>query len=60
MYSIDDENLEAAHILPVMDFREHIPSRDCWCKPMDAGDQIYVHNSLDEREKYERGELRPH
>jgi hypothetical protein len=42
------------HVCPVNDLREHLLT-DCWCSPMDD-DGIIVHNSLDQRELYERGD----
>ena len=45
------------HIYPVNDLREHSVS-DCWCDPFDD-EGIIVHNSLDRRELYERGERKP-
>lgn len=45
------------HIMPVDDFREHEIDVNCWCKPKFKDDNtLIVHNSLDERESYERGE----
>lgn len=43
------------HVLPINDFREHVESADCWCKP-DEDDGVVTHHSLDGREKYETGE----
>lgn len=42
------------HVLPVNDLKEHIESRDCWCKPRED-DGVIVHNSMDRREEYEQG-----
>jgi hypothetical protein len=42
------------HVYPFNDLREHSLA-DCWCRPTDD-DGIMVHNSLDGRELYERGE----
>lgn len=41
------------HVIPNQDLREHMEAADCWCRPQDDG-QIVIHNSLDERELYER------
>jgi hypothetical protein len=46
------------HVLPLSDLREHEVSLECWCDPVDD-DGIVVHNALDGREAYERGERRP-
>jgi hypothetical protein len=45
------------HVCPVNDLREHLLT-DCWCGPTDD-DGLVVHNSLDGREFYERGERKP-
>lgn len=46
----DDES----HVSPRGDIREHVLSDTCWCEPFyDEG--VCVHNSLDEREKFELG-----
>lgn len=51
------------HVVPINDLREHIEQgTDCWCKPEvdDSGEELLVvHNALDQREKYETGELKP-
>jgi hypothetical protein len=51
---------DAVHVVPLNDLRDHELSHACWCCPDDAeGDgTLWVHNSLDQREKYETGELR--
>ena len=57
---------EVYHVYPFDDLREHVthdwPTTQCWCRPeihdVDAG-TLVVHNSLDQRERYETGELRP-
>jgi hypothetical protein len=46
-----------AHVLPVADLRQH-SFDECWCDPQDH-DGVIVHNSLDRRELYERGERKP-
>jgi hypothetical protein len=45
------------HVYPINDLREHSLS-DCWCRPTDD-DGVIVHNSLDGRELYERGDRKP-
>jgi len=40
------------HVVPVNDLREHVRSRDCWCKPR-VDLSICVHNSADQRELFE-------
>jgi hypothetical protein len=43
------------HVIPQGDWREHEPRLDCWCRPA-VEDGVAVHNSLDGRELFERGE----
>lgn len=54
--TLDDGDI---HVLPVEDLREH-EAPECWCcATRDADDEtIVVHRALDQREKYENGELR--
>jgi hypothetical protein len=47
------EWLEAARKALAED--EHITSADCWCKPTELEDGIFVHHSMDRREEYEEG-----
>jgi hypothetical protein len=42
------------HVIPVNDLRAHSLT-SCWCRPVEDGG-LTVHNSLDARELYERGE----
>ncbi len=54
--------LETWHCYPVDDLREHVlEGGTCWCNPVPDADEptVWVHNSMDGREKYETGELRP-
>lgn len=41
--------------MPIDDLKEHEASENCWCKPKTEG-SVLIHNSMDEREKYEEGE----
>lgn len=44
-----------ATVYPLDDLRDHEPdSKECWCRPREM-DGVLVHNSMDERESYERG-----
>ena len=53
------EDLDAqVHVVPLEDLREHV-LRNCWCSPTIDEDSIVIHNALDEREKFERGERKP-
>ena len=49
------------HVMPIGDLREHESSKNCWCKPVqdDESDDVFVHHSMDEREKFETGERKP-
>jgi hypothetical protein len=49
------EWLEAARKVLAED--DHIASADCWCKPTELEEGIFVHNSVGRREKREEGEL---
>lgn len=46
--------VDGNHVYPTNDLREH-SFTNCWCRPIDD-DGVMVHNSLDGREQYERGE----
>ena len=46
------------HVIPVNDLKPHIDSPKCWCNPF-QDDDVYVHHSMDGREKYETGERKP-
>jgi len=48
------------HVVPLGDLREHEFSRHCWCRPTEDGETLgmFVHHALDQRERYETGELR--
>lgn len=50
------------HVVPRNDLREHTPRIDCWCHPTpdDVEPQVILHHALDQREKYESGELKEH
>lgn len=50
----NDWEIVGNHVLPAHDLRQH-QLTDCWCKPTDD-DGVIVHNSMDRRELYERGE----
>jgi len=46
--------VDGNHVYPVKDLRKH-SIKDCWCRPTED-DGVVVHNSLDGREHYERGD----
>ena len=43
------------HVIPIDDLRPHYESANCWCQPFFDG-EVIVHNSMDGRERVERGE----
>jgi hypothetical protein len=47
------------HIIPLGDWREHEASCACWChpKPHEENPEVMLHNSMDQRERLERGEI---
>ncbi len=51
------------HVYPMNDLREHdteLERRTCWCNPeYDEEFDVVIHNAMDQREKYETGELKP-
>lgn len=50
-------NTDHIHVIPTGDLREHDTSKDCWCHPTPADDEldVIVHHSMDRREEYEDG-----
>jgi hypothetical protein len=46
------------HIIPMGDLRDHVPEVTCWCNPEQDEERtdVYLHHSLDGREKFETGE----
>jgi hypothetical protein len=43
------------HVVPRDDLKAHDHSMNCWCAPRDD-EGVWVHNSMDRRERIERGE----
>ena len=43
------------HVVPINDLREHDTECACWCNPTVVDEAVVVHNSMDERETYEKG-----
>lgn len=56
-----DDERPACHVVPLNDWREHTASCTCWCNPQEDAEceGLWLHNAMDQRELYERGELRP-
>jgi hypothetical protein len=48
---------EEPEVWPLNDLRPHVEGKNCWCAPF-REDGVLVHNSMDGRERYERGERR--
>lgn len=42
------------HVIPIGDSKLHAGQTVCWCHPLDAGDNVWVHNAADCREAQER------
>ena len=55
-------NPDLIHVVPLNDLREHVARIDCWCRPTPEDDEprVILHHALDQRKKYESGELREH
>lgn len=48
------------HVYPLEDLRDHVVSgdRECWCHPTPEEDgALLLHHAMDQREKYETGEI---
>ena len=52
------EDRNDIHVIPINDLREHDATQECWCKPIEDSecDAVWIHNSMDGREKFETGE----
>ena len=48
------------HIIPVGDLKPHDCSPQCWCRPTETETGMMEHHAMDQRERYETGELKPH
>ena len=52
--------LAPLHVYPLNDLREHVvDGGECWCRPSETTEGVIVHNAIDCREEYERGERKP-
>ncbi len=47
-----DEVLQI-HTMPINDLKEHHTGADCWCGPRLEVEIMFIHNSLDGRERFE-------
>jgi len=54
-----DQSAYDDHCVPMDDLRDHRPTVMCWCRPV-WDDGVWAHNAMDERERYETGELELH
>lgn len=43
------------HVMPINDTHLHRLCRTCWCEPVQDAEQpdVYIHNSADQRERFE-------
>jgi hypothetical protein len=60
----DDYRTHTYHVVPLNDLREHntASGKPCWCEPRvdyENGFEVHIHNSLDQREKFETGVRKP-
>ena len=56
-WEVSIEPGQPAHVIPIGDLKPHTETADCWCKPWDD-EGVLVHNAMDRREYYERGQLK--
>lgn len=49
------------HVLPINDLRDHKAAQACYCRPHQDSDasKVWIHNSLDQRERFETWERKP-
>lgn len=49
------EVVRERHSEPVNDFRPHLHTHHCWCKPVedDVAPDFWLHQAMDRREDYE-------
>lgn len=52
-YDFDDDIVHEVNIMPIADLKEHEFGAECWCRPMVEYDVVFIHNSLDGRERFE-------
>lgn len=47
------------HVVPLQDLKPHSVGVPCWCLPRPDGEEpdVLIHNALDQRERYETGEI---
>jgi hypothetical protein len=61
-WRVDHGGGEPTHVYPENDLRPHVVDAAdgirCWCRP-NIVDDIIVHNAMDGREYFERGERKP-
>lgn len=57
-----DDFIKERHLIPIGDYREHEPRRDCWCRPeeVETENDVYIHRPLDNRYEYMSGRLKFH
>jgi hypothetical protein len=42
------DDIGGVHLIETNEWVEHIPASSCWCRPVDAGDNVWVHNDARE------------
>lgn len=55
MWKVEKDE-HGTRVWPLDDLREHTMDERCWCKPFLVDGTIVVHNAMDGRERFERGE----
>lgn len=58
IFPTDDDGDQ--HVVPHADLHEHELGQSCWCRPRRDAEvpSVLIHSAMDQREKYETGELR--
>lgn len=51
------DGISQGHVVPSGDLRMHIAGPGCWCHPVEDEEapDLWNHNALDQRERYEAG-----
>lgn len=54
MWNVLENEAGERHVVPIRDSRKHRTTQYCWCNPT-CDDEVWVHNSADQRERMESG-----
>lgn len=56
----EHRGVSSQHIVPAHDLKPHYLHQHCWCQPIEEADtpDAWVHKAMDQRDRYESGELR--